>query len=222
MNSNFHPIGTWYIIISIHIDASVQKAKMENSTLSIVILALVVYRWFPVTENKLLILVDSRTDDVTKLRSINSLISAFKIETSINTYWKEHPRENDKKVSCYYNTTNSNGHNMIRSCDKLVWMIIHIFLSVEPSISSEKRIYQWSRKTSSLPRLHQRLSICQRYLRFPIYISRGIEKFKECKIISSWKNHRSVFLHTKSYVELTRRGWFERNGGIWYVMQFFL
>ena len=81
---------------------------MENSTLSIVILALVVYRWFPVTENNLLILVDSRTDDVTKLRSINSLISAFKIETSINTYWKEHPRENDKKVSCFYNNTNSN------------------------------------------------------------------------------------------------------------------
>ena len=82
---------------------------MENSTLSIVILALVVYRWFPVTENNLLILVDSRTEDVTKLRSINSLISAFKIETSINTYWKEHLRENDKKVSCYYNEINSNG-----------------------------------------------------------------------------------------------------------------
>ena len=82
---------------------------MENSTLSIVILALVVYRWFPVTENNLLILVDSRTDDVTKLRSINSLISAFKIETNINTHWKEHLRENDKKVSCFYNNTNSNG-----------------------------------------------------------------------------------------------------------------
>ena len=79
---------------------------MENSTLSIVILALVVYRWFPVTENNLLILVDSTTDDVTKLRVINSLISAFKIEKSTNTYWKEHLRENDKKVSCFLNENN--------------------------------------------------------------------------------------------------------------------
>ena len=93
---------------------------MENSTLSIVILALVVYRWFPVTENNLLILVDSRTEDVTKLRSINSLISAFKIETSINTYWKEHLPENDKKVISYYNETDSHSHNMIRGFDKLV------------------------------------------------------------------------------------------------------
>ena len=84
---------------------------MENSTLAIVILALVLYRWFPVTENNLLILVDSRTEDVTKLRSINGLIAAFKIETSINTYWKEHLRENDEKVSYYYNGTNSNSPN---------------------------------------------------------------------------------------------------------------
>ena len=191
---------------------------MENSTLSIVILALVVYRWFPVTDNNLLILVDSRTDDVTKLRSINSLISAFKIETNINTHWKEHLRENDKKVSCFYNNTNSNSLT-IKVFHQFVWMLIHTFsLSVEPYISSQKRIYKWSRKASTLPRLHQRLSICQRYLHFPIYISRGVEKFQECKVISSWKNHKSIFLHTKLYMELTRRGWFERNGGIWYVV----
>ena len=93
---------------------------MENSTLSIVILALVVYRWFPVTENNLLILVDSTTDDVTKLRVINSLISAFKIETSINTYWKEHLRENDKKVSCFLNENNFKSLTGNKVFDKLV------------------------------------------------------------------------------------------------------
>ena len=118
----------------------------------------------------------------------------------------------EKYQLCFFFSTQARGKSKI--CNVSVIIGWSFFLN------NSKR--KWSRKTSTLPRLYQRLSICQRYLRFPIYISRGIEKFKECKVISSWKNHRSVFLHTKSYVELTRRGWFERNGGIWYVMQFFL
>ena len=71
---------------------------MENYVLSAIILALVVYKWFPVSENNLLILLDSKTDDPNKLIEIHGLIAAFKIETNLQIYWREDHTQNEMKV----------------------------------------------------------------------------------------------------------------------------
>jgi hypothetical protein len=71
---------------------------MQNYTLSAIVLALVVYKWFPISENNLLILLDSKTDNPNKLLEIRGLIAAFKIETNLQTYWREGHAENEMKV----------------------------------------------------------------------------------------------------------------------------
>ena len=72
---------------------------MENYMLTGIVLALVVYRYFPITEDNLLVLVDSKTEDVELLREIHGLKSAFKIERNLESYWKDGITENETKVS---------------------------------------------------------------------------------------------------------------------------
>ena len=72
---------------------------MQNYALSVIVFALIIYRWFPITNDNLLILVESKTEEVNFIRQISGLISAFKIETSLKTYWKEDHTENDMKVN---------------------------------------------------------------------------------------------------------------------------
>ena len=73
---------------------------MENYMLTGIVLALVVYRYFPITEDNLLVLVDSKTEDVVELlREIHGLKSAFKVERNLESYWKDGITENETKVS---------------------------------------------------------------------------------------------------------------------------
>ena len=71
---------------------------MENYAFYVIILALVVYRWFPITDNNLLLLVDSKTENVKTLSEIPGLLAAFKIETKLKTYWKEDYNSDEIKV----------------------------------------------------------------------------------------------------------------------------
>ena len=71
---------------------------MGNTALFVIILALIVYRWFPIKDNNLLILMESKTYDVKKLSEIHGIISAFKVDHSLDTYWTEDHTEQEKKV----------------------------------------------------------------------------------------------------------------------------
>ena len=71
---------------------------MENYTLSAIVLALVLYKWFPINENNLLILLDSKTDDSNKLQEIRGLIAAFKVDSELINYWSPDLNENETKV----------------------------------------------------------------------------------------------------------------------------
>ena len=71
---------------------------MGNTALFVIILALIVYRWFPIKDNNLLILMESKTYDVRKLSEIHGIISAFKVEHSFDTYWREDHTKQENKV----------------------------------------------------------------------------------------------------------------------------
>ena len=71
---------------------------MGNTALLVIIIALVLYRWFPITDDRLLILMESKTDDPSKLNEIHGLISAFKIDHSLDDYWRDIDTQNEKKV----------------------------------------------------------------------------------------------------------------------------
>ena len=72
---------------------------MGNTALFVIMLALIVYRWFPIKNDHLLILMESKTDDVSKLSEIHGIISAYKVEHSLDTYWREDHANSEKKVS---------------------------------------------------------------------------------------------------------------------------
>ena len=42
--------------------------------------------------------MESKTDDPNKLNEIHGLISAFKIEHSLNSYWQDVQIQNEQKV----------------------------------------------------------------------------------------------------------------------------
>ena len=42
--------------------------------------------------------MESKTDDPNKLNEIHGLISAFKIEHSLNRYWQDVQTQNEQKV----------------------------------------------------------------------------------------------------------------------------
>ena len=71
---------------------------MGNTALLMIIIALVLYRWFPITNDRLLILMESKTVDPSKLNEIHGLISAFKIEHSLDSYWQDVHTQNEQKV----------------------------------------------------------------------------------------------------------------------------
>ena len=71
---------------------------MGNTALFVILLALIVYRWFPTKDDHLLILMESKTDDVGKLSEIHGIISAYKVEHSLDTYWREDHGNSEKKV----------------------------------------------------------------------------------------------------------------------------
>ena len=74
---------------------------MGNTALFVIVLALIVYRWFPIKDDHLLILMESKTDDVGKLNDIHGIISAFKVEHSLDTYWREDHAKSERKVSSF-------------------------------------------------------------------------------------------------------------------------
>ena len=71
---------------------------MQNTALLVIIIALVLYRWFPIKDDRLLILMESKTDDPRKLNEVHGLISAFKIEHSLDRYWRDVHTQNEIKV----------------------------------------------------------------------------------------------------------------------------
>ena len=75
-----------------------ESYKMGNTALLVIIIALVLYRWFPITDDRLLILMESKTDDPSKLKEIHGIISAFKIEHSLDNYWQHVHTQNEQKV----------------------------------------------------------------------------------------------------------------------------
>ena len=72
---------------------------MGNTALLVIIIALVLYRWFPITDDRLLVLMESKTNDPNKLNEIHGLISAFKIDHSLDDYWRDIDTQNEKRYS---------------------------------------------------------------------------------------------------------------------------
>ena len=67
---------------------------MGNKTwLFMIIVAILVYQWYPVVEHNILVLANSQTVDISKLAQIRNLKAVFKIDKNID----DHMHRNDEK-----------------------------------------------------------------------------------------------------------------------------
>ncbi len=59
---------------------------MSNYMVAVVVLGLALYKYFPVWEDNLLVLVNSQTVDVARLNKIQNIKAAFKVERNLDIH----------------------------------------------------------------------------------------------------------------------------------------
>ena len=71
--------------------------------LFILFIARLGYQWFPVKEHNILVLVDSKELDVSKLAQVKNLKAVFRIDQNIDDHMKrDNPKELETKVRFFY------------------------------------------------------------------------------------------------------------------------
>ena len=66
----------------------------------IALLAVIAYRWYPTTEHNILVLVNSKTFDVSEIAQVKNLKAAFRIDKNIDEHMKRGNKEElERKVT---------------------------------------------------------------------------------------------------------------------------
>ena len=73
---------------------------MSNYMVAVVVLGLATYKYFPIWEDNLLVLVNSQTVDVARLNKIQNIKAAFKVERNLDIHMgREYSGDIETRVS---------------------------------------------------------------------------------------------------------------------------